>query len=413
MSPTSEPVAAPSPYLMRHPSFVLFWAARFAATAAYQMQAVAIGWQVYDLTHSAFNLGLVGLVQFVPVVLLALVVGHVADRYDRRLVIRICQVIEGAAAAVLALGSAGHWLTTEAIYAVVFVIGSARAFELPTMHALVPGLVPQSLFTRAVAGSATANQIAIISGPALGGVLYLAGPAVVYGTCSALFLIASLFVTLIHLERVPTEARKLSLATLLAGFAFIRSRPAILGCITLDLFAVLLGGATALLPVYARDILATGPWGLGLLRAAPAIGALSAFLYLTRHPLERRIGRVMFASVGMFGLATLVFGISTSLPLSLAALAVLGASDSVSVVIRLSLVQTETPDEMRGRVSAVNSMFIGTSNTLGEFESGVTAAWFGTVPAVLLGGIGTILVALICMRVFPSLARIESFKTMS
>ena len=411
MTPVSEPVDAASSRLIRHPSFVLYWGARFAATAAYQMQAVAIGWQVYDLTHSAFDLGLVGLVQFVPVVLLSLIVGHVADRYDRRLVIRICQVIEGIAASVLAFGSAGHWLTTEMIFAVVFVIGSARAFELPTMHALVPGLVPPSLFTRAVAGSATANQIAIISGPALGGVLYLAGPAIVYGTCSALFLIASLFVTLIRLDRMTKVNKKISLETLLAGFAYIRSRPAILGCITLDLFAVLLGGATALLPVYARDILMTGPWGLGLLRAAPAIGALSAFLYLTRHPLDRRIGLIMFISVGTFGFATMVFGTSTFLPLSLAALVVLGASDSVSVVIRLSLVQTETPDEMRGRVSAVNSMFIGTSNTLGEFESGVTAAWFGTVPAVLLGGIGTIVVALVCMRLFPSLARIESFKT--
>ncbi len=409
----SETAAAPSPYLMRHRSFVFFWAARVAATAAFQMQAVAIGWQVYDLTGSAFDLGLVGLVQFVPVVLLALVVGHVADRYDRRLVIRTCQIIEGLAASVLAIGSAGHWLTTDMIFTVVFIIGSARAFELPTMHALVPGLVPQKLFPRAVAGSATANQVAIISGPALGGVLYLAGPAVVYGTCSALFLLASLFVTLIHIKRSTTEHKKISLATLLAGFAFIRSRPAILGCITMDLFAVLLGGATALLPIYARDILATGPWGLGLLRAAPAIGALSAFLYLTHHPLERRVGLIMFASVGTFGFATLLFGISTFLPLSLAALVLLGASDSVSVVIRFSLVQTETPDHMRGRVSAVNSMFVGTSNTLGEFESGATAAWFGAVPAVLLGGIGTIIVALICMRIFPGLARIENFKAAS
>jgi MFS family permease len=404
------PSTAASLPLMRHRSFAFFWAARVAATAAVQMQAVAIGWQVYELTDSAFDLGLVGLVQFVPVVLLAVAIGHVADRYDRRLVVRLCQIVEGLAAVTLAVGSAGGWLSKTVIFAIVFVIGSARAFELPTMHALVPGLVPQALFPRAVAGSATANQIAIISGPALGGLLYLAGPTVVYATCSALFFLAGVLVTLIRLERPTAERKKLSLASLFAGVAFIRGRPAILGVISLDLFAVLLGGATALLPIYARDIFATGPMGLGLLRAAPAVGALSAVLVLSRHPLERHVGRIMFASVGIFGLATIVFAVSTFLPLSLAALVVLGASDSVSVVIRFSLVQIETPDEMRGRVSAVNSMFIGTSNTLGEFESGVTAAWLGTVPAVLLGGIGTIVVALIWMRLFPGLARVENFK---
>jgi MFS family permease len=406
----SVPSAAASLPLMRHRSFAFFWAARVASTAAVQMQAVAIGWQVYELTGSAFDLGLVGLVQFVPVVLLAMVVGHVADRYERRLVVRFCEIVEGLAAITLAVGSAGGWLTKEVIFAIVFVIGSARAFELPTMHALVPGLVPQALFPRAVAGSATANQIAIISGPALGGLLYLAGPTVVYETCSALFFLASLLISLIRLDRPSVERKKLGLASLFAGVAFIRCRLAILGVISLDLFAVLLGGATALLPIYARDIFATGPVGLGLLRAAPAVGALAAVLFLSRHPLERYVGRIMFAAVGIFGLATMVFAVSTFLPLSLAALVVLGASDSISVVIRFSLVQTETPDEMRGRVSAVNSMFIGTSNTLGEFESGVTAAWLGTIPAVLLGGIGTIVVALIWMRLFPSLARVENFK---
>jgi MFS family permease len=392
--------------LARHRPFALFWSARVAGTIGYQMQTVAIGWQIYDLTGSALDLGLVGLVQFVPVVVLALVVGHVADRYDRRAVVRACQLAEALAAAALAAGSAGGWLTEHAIFAIVLVIGTARAFELPALHALVPGLVPPTLFARAVAGSASANQLAIITGPALGGLIYAAGPAVVYGTASALFLTAGALVSLIR--AAPARAAGgATLASLFAGLAFIRSRPALLGAISLDLFAVLLGGATALLPIYARDILHSGPWGLGLLRSAPAFGALAASLILARRPMRGSAGAVMFASVACFGMATMVFGVSTSFPLSLAALAVLGASDATSVVIRFSLVQLATPDDMRGRVSAVNSLFIGTSNTLGEFESGVTAAWFGVVPAVLIGGIGTLLVALIGMRVFPELLRID------
>ncbi len=263
------PLAAPSPALARHRPFALFWCARVAGTIAYQMQAVAIGWQIYDLTGSALDLGLVGLVQFVPVVLLALVVGHVADRHDRRRVVRACQLAEALAAAALAAGSAAGWLTEHAIFAIVLVIGTARAFELPALHALVPGLVPPGLFARAVAGSASANQLAIITGPALGGLIYAAGPAVVYAAAGALFLGAGVLVSLIR--AAPTRAAgAATLASLFAGLAFIRSRPALLGAISLDLFAVLLGGATALLPIYARDILHSGPWGLGLLRSAPA-----------------------------------------------------------------------------------------------------------------------------------------------
>jgi MFS family permease len=376
---------------------------------AYQMQAVAIGWQIYTLTGSAFDLGLVGLVQFVPVVMFTLVIGHVADRYDRRLVIRACQLIEGIAAAILAIGSYGGWLSVPAILAVVFLVGTCRAFELPTMHAFLPGLVPPEQFSRAVAGSTTANQTAIVLGPALGGLLFVAGPEVVFGTCAILFLVGSALVTLIRMQVVPQRRRPITLASVFGGYAFVRSDRALLGVISLDLFAVLLGGATALLPVFAKDILQTGPWGLGLLRSAPAVGALAASFYLARHPLERRIGRTLFTAVTMFGAATAVFGLSSSFPLSMAALALLGASDAISVVIRFSLVQIRTPEAMRGRVSTINSMFIGTSNTLGEFESGLTAAWFGAVPAVIVGGLGTIAVGLIWLKVFPELARIDTF----
>jgi MFS family permease len=406
----SPPRAASLPALARHRPFVLFWSARVAGTIAYQMQAVAIGWQIYDLTGSALDLGLVGLVQFIPVVVLALVVGHVADRYERRRVVRACQLTEALAAAALAAGSAGGWLSEGAIFAIVLVIGTARAFELPALHALVPGLVPPESFARAVAGSASANQIAIITGPALGGIIYAAGPAVVYGSAGAIFLGAGVLISLIRVAPARLATGAPTLASLFAGLAFIRSRPALLGAISLDLFAVLLGGATALLPIYARDILHSGPWGLGLLRSAPAFGALTASLVLARRSLRGHAGAIMFASVVCFGVATMVFGVSQSFPISLAALAVLGASDAISVVIRFSLVQIATPDEMRGRVSAVNSLFIGTSNTLGEFESGVTAAWFGVVPAVLIGGIGTVLVALIGMRLFPELRRIDSLE---
>jgi MFS family permease len=353
-------------------------------------------------------LGLVGLAQFLPMFLLTLAVGHVADRYDRRIVARLCQIVEGLAAGVLAWGSYSGWQSKESILVIMFVVGAVHAFEGPTMQALVPGLVPSALIPRAAAWSASAMQTATILGPALGGLLYAAGPTTVYATAGILFLAASVFLALIRLERVPSKREPISLKSLFAGIAFIRSRSEILGAISLDLFAVLLGGATALLPVYARDILLTGPWGLGLLRSAPAIGALTISIFLARHPLQRRVGRIMFGSVAIFGAATIVFALSTSFLLSLGSLAILGAADVISVVIRQSLVLIETPDEMRGRVGAVNSMFIGTSNQLGEFESGVTAAWFGVVPAVLIGGVGTIVVVILWMSLFPQLVRTDT-----
>jgi hypothetical protein len=371
--------------LMRHPPFARFWCGRVATTIAFQMQAVAIGWQVYDLTGSALDLGLIGLAQFVPGFALALIVGQIADRYDRRLILRLCMAVEALATVALALGSLAGVLSVGLLFAAVFVIGAARA----------------------AAASASSNQTAIILGPALGGLLYAVSPGLVYGLAAACFVAAALLVGLIRLELPPPRREKPSLASLFGGVAFVRRHPTLMGAISLDLFAVLLGGATALLPIYARDILMTGPWGLGLLRSAPAVGALSASLVLARRPLRGGVGRILFAAVAGFGLATCVFAVSTSFALSLAALVALGASDAVSVVTRFSLVQIETPDEMRGRVSAVNSMFIGASNSLGEFESGVTAAWLGAVPAVLLGGIGTIVVALLWRRLFPALFRVQ------
>ena len=397
-----------NPSVLHEKPFALFWGARVASAIAFQMQAVGVGWQAYALTGSAFYLGLVGLAQFLPMFLLTLAVGHVADRYVRRLIARVCQTVEAMAAGALAVGSATGWLSRDSLLALVAVTGAARAFEGPIMQAIVPGLVPGPLLPRAYALSASATQTATILGPTLGGFLYVAGPSAVYGSAGGLFLTAHLCMAAIRMRWVPSPREPVSLRTLFAGIAFIRSRPAILGAISLDLFAVLLGGATALLPIYARDILRTGPWGLGFLRSAPALGALSMSLLLARYPLTRRVGRIMFGAVALFGIATIVFGLSTVFLLSLGTLVILGTSDVISVVIRNSLVQIETPDEMRGRVSAVHLLFIGTSNQLGEFESGVTAALFGTVPAVVLGGAGTLLVAALWMRLFPALRDIET-----
>jgi MFS family permease len=394
--------------LLRNRSVMLFWFARMSSTVAYQMLSVAVGWQIYALTRSPLYLGLVGLAQFLPMFLLTLVVGHVADRYDRRLVLRLCQFIEGFGTLLLAVGSYSGLVTKEGILVVVFILGAARAFENPTLHSLLPNLVTSELLPRAVAFATSSGQTAAIMGPALGGFLYAAHPTVAYAAAGMLFLGAGLFICLIRSGQAPPKRDPISVRSVFAGIAFIKSKPEILGAISLDLFAVLLGGATALLPVYAREILAVGPWGLGVLRSAPAAGALMMSIYLAHYPLKRRMGRTMFVTVIIFGFATIGFGLSTSLGLSLAALAILGSADVISVVIRQSLVQTKTPDPMRGRVNAVNSMFIGTSNQLGEFESGLTAAWFGVVPAVLIGGIGTIIVALVWMRLFPELAHTDS-----
>ena len=381
------------------------------------MITVGVGWQMYALTGSALDLGLVGLAQFVPSVLLLLLAGHVADRHDRRRVLQMCAVAEALAALTLGAGSALGMLTPRAIFALVFLVGAARAFRTPTMQALLPSLVPESMLARAIAANTTASQAASVAGPAIGGIVYIAGPAVVYGACAALFVAAGALIHFVRPRRLQQRpSPSTGLASMLDGIRFIRHRPVVLGAISLDLFAVLLGGATALLPIYARDLLHTGPWGLGLLRSATAVGALGMALWLAHHPLGARAGRKMFVAVAVFGAATIVFGVSRSFALSLAALVVLGAADVVSVVVRHTLVQLETPDHMRGRVSAVNALFFGTSNQLGEFESGVMAAWLGVVPSVVVGGLGTLVVVMLWIKLFPDLAgfdRLESVAIVS
>lgn len=390
--------------VFRDPAFRHFWFARLCTTIGYQIFTVAVGWQMYDLTRDPFMLGMVGLVQFLPSIVLILMSGHVADRFDRRIIVRTCQMLEAVIAVSMAVASFSGWVTSEHIFFFVAAIGGCRAFETPTLQALLPSVVTPRQLPRAVALASSAAQTAIIIGPALGGFAYVAGAGVVYAISAVLFAIAAALVFTLKLRQAAQRlTAPVSIKTLFAGFAYIRSHQVLLGAVSLDLFAVLLGGATALLPIYARDILHTGPWGLGLLRSSPAIGALVTALWLARHPLNRRVGRVMFGAVAIFGVATMVFGVSTWLPLSMAALVVLGASDMISVVVRQTLVQLDTPDDMRGRVGAVNSVFIGASNQLGEFESGVTAALLGPVGAVLLGGAGTILVVAAWMKLFPML----------
>jgi len=396
--------------VMRHRPFALFWSARVMSSVAFQMMSVAIGWQIYSITHSAFALGLVGLSQFLPMFMLTLVVGHVADRYDRRTIAFICQAIQGVAALTLCIATWRGVTSQGLIYLIAAIAGSARAFESPSMAALLPNLIPRAQLQYATAWSTSANQTAQILGPAMGGLLYAFGALTVYGAVAVAFIGAAVVLSSIKIEQVVRMRTPLTFESLFSGIAFIRRKPVILGALSLDLFAVLLGGATALLPVFARDILHAGPWALGVLRAAPAVGALAGSIYLAHFPLRRRAGTALFGGVIAFGIATIVFGLSRNLYVSLIALAALGASDVISVVVRMSLVQLQTPDDMRGRVGAINSLFIGTSNQLGEFESGMTAGLFGAVPAVLIGGVGTLAVALIWMRLFPGLRATRSLE---
>jgi MFS family permease len=399
-----------APSLARHRPFVLLWLARLCSTIGYQMLAVAIGWQVYQITNSAFDLGLVGLIQFVPAVVLTLLIGHAADRYDRRLIVRTAQGVYALAAVMITLALLAGVLSRDLLFGAVFLIGSARAFESPTMHSLVPALVPPGMIARAVASWTSANQVAVICGPALGGLIYTISPTLVSALCLVFFTASITLVSFVRTKGPAANPEPPTLASVLAGLEFIRTRHRLLGVITLDLFVVLLGGATALLPIYARDILAAGPIGLGLLRSAPAAGALITSIVLSHYPVERHIGRKMFAVVAIYGVTTIAFALSTWFPLSLLMLAVLGASDALSVVIRFSLVQIETPNEKRGRVSAINYLFVGSSNTLGEFESGTVAAWLGPVSSVLIGGLGSLLIAGVWMLLFPDLRRIDRFE---
>ena len=389
------------------PSFLRFWWSRVAATMAQQMTLVALGWHMYDLTGSALDLGWVGLAQFVPALLLALPAGHLIDRHPRHLILALCLAAQTGVALTLLAGTLGGWVGRDAILGLSLVLGAVRAFQMPAQQALAPQLVPAEVLPRALAFSSAGMQGAIIVGPALGGLIYAGGAGAVYATSAVLSMLGS---TLLLGLRVPASRagrEPMTLASLFAGFRFIWQRKPVLGAVSLDLFAVLLGGATALLPIFARDILHSGPFGVGLLRSAPAVGALAMSIALSRWPIARRAGPAMFAAVALYGVAMIVFGLSTAFWLSFGALLVSGAADMVSVVIRQSLVQLETPDDMRGRVSAVNSIFIGASNQLGEFESGLTAAWLGAVGSVVAGGVGTLAVVGLWVRLFPSLARRE------
>ena len=394
--------------LASFPGFAHLWWARLAGTAASQILMVALGWHLYTLTGSAWDLGLVGLVQFAPQLLLILPAGHVADHANRARVVAVCLAIQALAGAAMVTTTWVDHANRDTILAVSAVLGAVRAFQMPAQQALVSMIVPGAQLSRAISVMTTGIQAAIIVGPAVGGFLYALGETVVYSVCT--LLSAAGFIWMMRLRAVarvdaPECAADRSLGHLLAGVRFVWRHPIVLGAMTLDLFAVLLGGATALLPIYAKDILQCGPTGLGFLRAAPAVGALLMSMALLRWPLERRAGRQLLGSVAVYGVATLVFGLSTEITLSWLALAISGAADNVSVVIRQTLVQLETPDEMRGRVSAVNSIFIGASNQLGEFESGATAAVLGPVGSVVLGGIGTIALALTWGRWFPGLAQ--------
>jgi MFS family permease len=406
MSAASEPVRRPSfSDLTRERPFMRLWSARLFGTAASQMLLVAIGWHMYELTGSAWDLGLVGLYQFVPALLLALLAGHVVDRRHRGRIVAACFGVQGAVALALLLAVQARHDTRGLLLALSLVLGAVRAFQMPAQQALTPLLVSPMMLPRAMAFSSAGMQGAIIGGPALGGLLFVAGMGVVYGVALALFALAAALVLRLRYAHLPPAREPVTLRTVLAGVDFIWQRKPVLGAVSLDLFAVLLGGAVALLPINAKDILHTGPWGLGLLRGAPAVGALAMSILLTRRPVERHVGRTLLLAVGLFGVCMVVFGISRSFPVSLIALAVSGGADMVNVVIRQTLVQLETPDAMRGRVSAVNSIFIGASNQLGEFESGATAALLGPVGSVVAGGVGTVLVALAWFRLFPSLAQ--------
>lgn len=396
--------------LLDQAGFIRYWSAVIGSRLGMQIFSVAVGWYVYDLTDSALALGLVGLAQFAPMAIVALPAGVVADRFDRRRLLPIVLAVECLLIALMLVLLLRDALSADALYALLALHAAARAFESPLGSAIIPTLVPPTLLKTALAFNSTSHQAVIISGPAIGGLLYLLGPAVVFSVVTALFALACLMA--LRLAAVPMAAAAAAPASggmaIFAGLAFIRQRPEILGAISLDLMAVLLGGATALMPIFARDILEVGPLGLGLMRAAPAVGAIAMGTFLTLRPIQHRMGHIMFAAVAVFGLATIGFGLSRSLPLSLFCLAVLGASDQVSVVIRITLVAVMTPDSLRGRVSAVNSLFIGTSNQLGEFESGITAAWLGVVPATIAGGLGTLAVVAAWLLLFPALRRIDT-----
>lgn len=396
--------------VLRQKNFSFYLTARLLSTVAMQMLNVAVGWQVYAMTGDVLDLGLIGLAQFAPFVALVLIAGQVADRYNRRRIVTLCYALQLSCALLFFAFTVMGLKTVWPVFVILVLVGTARAFHMPTSQAMLINLVPAESFGNAVALSSSTFHVAVITGPVLGGVLYLAGPEVVYAVVAALLVVAVSFMMNVKLSKPPQAGRDpASWHGVLEGLRFVWTRPVVLGAISLDLFAVLFGGATALLPAYARDVLDIGPTGLGLLRMAPAIGAACTSVLLAFRPLSRQVGRWMFGGVAVYGVATIVFGGSHSPLLSFSALVIMGAGDMVSVYIRHILVQFETPDAIRGRVSAVNAVFIGASNELGEFESGITARWFGLVPAVVLGGVATLIVTGTWMSLFPVLRRMNRF----
>jgi MFS family permease len=397
------------PSALRYPAFTRFLVARFLSTFAVQMQSVAIGWQVYAMTRDPLDLGLIGLAQFLPFLAAVLPAGQVADRHDRRAILTTCYATELLCALLLLAFTYSGLTVVWPVFAVLVLFGTARAFSMPTSAAITPNLVPIESFGNAVALNSSSFQIATIAGPTLGGVLYLAGPGTVYSSVAVLLAISVALMFAVRVPRTLASDEPVSLHSLLEGLRFVWRRRVVFGAISLDLFAVLLGGATALLPIYASDVLHVGPTGLGLLRTAPGVGAALTALLLVYAALTRNVGRWMFAGVALFGAMTVVFGLSTHFYLSLAALFLLGAGDMVSVYIRHMLIQLETPDVIRGRVSAVSAVFIGASNELGEFRAGVAAAWAGAKSAVVVGGVATLVIAALWARLFPQLRTIDRF----
>ncbi|MGO7048934.1 MFS transporter [Rhizobium johnstonii] len=402
-SPTGDRFAA-----FRHSSYTRFFFARFLLSFSQQIVSVAVGWQMYDQTGSAIYLGLIGLVQFLPSLLLILVTGSVADRYNRRAIAALCSLVSALCTLALLVMTLMGSFTPLPVFAVLLIFGIERAFMSPAVQSLAPNLVPEEALSNAIAWNSSSWQLAAITGPVLGGLLYGVSAPTAYTVAVIFSVLGAALLYMIPKPVQKTTGETKSWAMILGGFSFIRAEKVVLGAISLDLFAVLLGGATALMPIFARDILTLGPWGLGLLRAAPGLGAIVMAIFLAAYPLKHRAGIYMFIGVALFGIGTIIFGISTNTEVSIAALALMGAADMVSVYVRESLIALWTPDQLRGRVNAVNMVFVGASNELGEFRAGTMAALFGAVPAVVIGGIGTLVVAVIWASSFPKLRRIDT-----
>ncbi|TAX74009.1 MFS transporter [Rhizobium leguminosarum] len=402
-SPTGDRFAA-----FRHSSYTRFFFARFLLSFSQQIVSVAVGWQMYDQTGSAIYLGLIGLVQFLPSLLLILVTGSVADRYNRRAIAALCSLVSALCTLALLVMTLMGSFTPLPVFAVLLIFGIERAFMSPAVQSLAPNLVPEEALSNAIAWNSSSWQLAAITWPVLGGLLYGVSAPTAYTVAVIFSVLGAALLYMIPKPVQKTTGETKSWAMILGGFSFIRAEKVVLGAISLDLFAVLLGGATALMPIFARDILTLGPWGLGLLRAAPGLGAIVMAIFLAAYPLRHRAGIYMFIGVALFGVGTIIFGISTNTEVSIAALALMGAADMVSVYVRESLIALWTPDQLRGRVNAVNMVFVGASNELGEFRAGTMAALFGAVPAVVIGGIGTLVVAAIWASSFPKLRGIDT-----